>query len=90
MFWLVTAIQIIAYGGFVFCIDKGGPAFAGQVSYIVTASGVLVGSHHLPTGTINTRDRDCSYRRFGRNRLGKSKPTRRCGQDQSGHRVNGG
>ena len=43
MFWLVTAIQIIAYGGFVFCIDKGGPAFAGQVSYIVTASGVLWG-----------------------------------------------
>lgn len=33
----------VAYGGFVYLIMRAGPVFAAQVSYIVTASGVIAG-----------------------------------------------
>ncbi|MEL6196306.1 MAG: DMT family transporter [Pseudomonadota bacterium] len=39
----VTVFNIIAYLGFVWLIGHGGPVFASQVGYIVTATGVLSG-----------------------------------------------
>ena len=43
IFWVVTITSLGAHAGLIFCIDKGGPAFAAQASCIITASGVIWG-----------------------------------------------
>ncbi|MEO1776629.1 MAG: DMT family transporter [Pseudomonadota bacterium] len=50
----VTVFNILAYLGFVWLIGHGGPVFASQVGYVVTATGVLsgmvfLGERHGPT-----------------------------------------
>lgn len=41
---IATALlHTVAYFGFIWLIDKGGPIFASQVAYIVTGSGVVLG-----------------------------------------------
>ena len=43
IFWVVTIASLGAHTGLIFCIDKAGPAFAAQASYIIMASGVIWG-----------------------------------------------
>ena len=39
----MTVMHLVAYGGFVWLIGRGGPVFAAQVSYVVTLTGVVLG-----------------------------------------------
>ena len=39
----ITALHLLAYGGFIWLIGQAGPVFAAQVGYVVTGTGVLLG-----------------------------------------------
>lgn len=41
--FVITALNMVAYAGYIWLIGQAGPVFAAQVGYVVTGAGVLLG-----------------------------------------------